>query len=143
METNVTLPEHAACLDAGTSVRDILFDILLSERKPRRIILVDAADSPGRTPGEIFEIDPAAAQGARASDFSLHQFPTTSLLQELAQEGGTEVTVLCVQVGEIPDEVRPGLSHEVERALPEMGERIRRLIGSQTRPTENPGGEGQ
>jgi coenzyme F420 hydrogenase subunit delta len=135
MEANFMLPEHAACLDAGTSVRDMLFDLLLMEEKPDRIILVDAVDLPGRCPGEIFEIDPAVMDGHKASDFSFHQFPTTSLLRELREEAGMDVTVLAVQVQEIPGEVQPGLSPALENALPGMGAEIMRRIAPSIRKT--------
>jgi coenzyme F420 hydrogenase subunit delta len=83
LEAHHSMPEHAACMDIGTSIRDILFDILLSENKPRQIIVIDAADKKGKTPGEIFEISVDAIDAKKTSDFSLHQFPTTNMLKEL------------------------------------------------------------
>ena len=46
----------SSVIDAGTSVREILFDFILSEQRPRKIIVIDAVDAK-RKPGEIFRID--------------------------------------------------------------------------------------
>jgi coenzyme F420 hydrogenase subunit delta len=35
-------------LDAGTSVREVLFNIMLSDTKPMRIIIIDAVDKGGK-----------------------------------------------------------------------------------------------
>jgi coenzyme F420 hydrogenase subunit delta len=40
----------------GTSIRDFLFDLLLAAKKPRQMIIVDAAQQDGKRPGEVFEI---------------------------------------------------------------------------------------
>ncbi len=50
------LPENVSVINAGTSVREILFDLILSEQRPRRVIVIDAVDAK-RRPGEIFRID--------------------------------------------------------------------------------------
>ena len=49
------LPEDVGVIIAGTSVRTILFDIILSDKKPEKIIIIDAVDA-GKIPGEIFEL---------------------------------------------------------------------------------------
>ncbi len=48
------IPVHVGCLDVGTAISGLLFDLLLSDRKPRRLVLVDAIDLQGKQPGEIF-----------------------------------------------------------------------------------------
>ena len=53
LQESYVLPEDVLALDVGTSVREILFDILLSERRPERLIIVDAVDR-GREPGALF-----------------------------------------------------------------------------------------
>lgn len=122
------LPDEAACLDVGTSIRDILFDFLLSERKPELILIVDAMEIPGAAPGEIFEIDVADISPAKICDFSLHQFPTTNMLKEIRDQTAIDVRILVVQTTGLPAEVRPGLSRPVAAAVPEMCERIQALI---------------
>lgn len=114
------IPPDVSVLNAGTSVRNILFDVLLSEDKPLKIVILDAIDC-GREPGEIFEFDLDAYPAHKVDDFSMHQVPTSNLLRELRDLGGVEVVVLACQVAHIPDEVRPGLSvpiaMSVERAV--------------------------
>lgn len=122
------LPDEAACLDVGTSIRDILFDFLLSEKKPELIIIVDAMEVPGADPGEIFEIDAGDISPAKICDFSLHQFPTTNMLKELKDQADIDVRVFVVQTTGLPSMVSPGLSRPVAAAVPEMCERIQSLI---------------
>jgi len=128
MEANHSLPDHAACMDAGTGVRDILFDILLSECRPRQIIIVDAAEKPGKIPGEIYEIPVDSIDAKKTSDFSLHQFPTTNMLRELKDHTQVDVRVLVAQVQHIPDEINPGISAPVMDAVPEMCLKILDII---------------
>lgn len=111
------LPADAAALDVGTSIRELLFDMILSPVRPRRLIIVDAVDQPGRQPGEIFELSVEAIPAVKVHDFSLHQFPTVNLLQELKEHTGVEVHLVAVQIQEIPGEVRPGLSPPVAQAV--------------------------
>jgi coenzyme F420 hydrogenase subunit delta len=115
------VPEDACLLDAGTGVRKLLFTLLLSEARPRRVLIVDAFDA-GRAPGSLFEVDPAAIPAIKLDDLSLHQFPTSNLLRELEEAGSVEVRVLACQTGPLPEEIRPGLSPEVRAALPAAAE---------------------
>ena len=55
LERHYSIPEDVGVMNVGTSARKILFPILLDEKRPEHIIIVDAIDA-GRTPGEIFEI---------------------------------------------------------------------------------------
>lgn len=112
------LPPQAVALDVGTSSREFLFDLLIATNKPRKIIIVDAADQPGLEPGQLCELGLDQISPQKANDFSLHQFPSLNLLQELNTLGGVEVRVLAVKVGCIPDQVRPGLTAPVAAAIP-------------------------
>ena len=118
------LPRHVACLDIGTAIRDLLFDILLSPSKPEQIVIVDAMDIEGGVPGQIYEIDVSRIHPAKISDFSLHQFPTTNMLKEIQEGTCIDVRILVVQPTELPAEIRPGLSPAVSAAVPEMCRRI-------------------
>jgi coenzyme F420 hydrogenase subunit delta len=111
------VPESACLLDVGTGVRNLLFTLCLSPVRPRRILVLDAMDA-GRSPGEIFEIDPAEIPPIKLEGFSLHQVPTSNLLRELQALGDLEVRVLACQPGALPSEVGPGLSEAVRAALP-------------------------
>jgi coenzyme F420 hydrogenase subunit delta len=130
LEENYRLPDDVAIIDCGTSIRDILFDILLSAKKPRKMIIVDVTDSAGLAAGEIREIDVDQIRPEKISDFSLHQFPTTNMLKEIKEETPIEVRVLVVQVSAMPDEVQTGLSEPVQAAIRPMCERILAEIGS-------------
>ena len=125
LETVCFLPPRTMALDVGTSIRDILFDIILSPDKPRQIIIIDAVDLPDRDPGEIFEIDVDDIAPAKSADYSLHQFPTTNMLKEIKEQTDIEVRLLAGQITALPDEVAPGLSPELTRAVPQMAERVR------------------
>jgi len=107
-------------VDAGTAVYGFLFDILLSDTMPRKVIVVDAVDLPGKAPGEVFEIDMDSISPAKAIDFSPHQFPGMNLLKEIRDETPIRTHVLAVQISHMPSEIRPGLSPSVERAIPHM-----------------------
>jgi coenzyme F420 hydrogenase subunit delta len=110
-------PTSVCVLDVGTGVRKLLFTLCLSPARPRRILVLDAVDV-GRTPGDVFELDPAGIPAVKLDDFSLHQLPTSNLLRELQEACGVEVRVLACQPGPLPDAVRPGLSPAVRAALP-------------------------
>ncbi len=123
------LPADVKVIDADTGVREYLFDYLLTEvGRPDRIILVDAVDLPGRTPGEVFELDIKSVPPQKIHDFSLHQFPTVNMLAELEQHTGMKVIILAVQVECIPDEISPGLSPAVSKAVPVACEKISQIL---------------
>jgi coenzyme F420 hydrogenase subunit delta len=128
LEKHHDIPDHVACVDAGTSIREILFDLLLSPEKPRQILIVDASEQKNRTPGEIYEIDVDHISPKKISDFSLHQFPTANMLKEIAEQTDIEVRVLVVQVAHIPSEINPGMSTPVRSAVPEMCSRIIEIV---------------
>ena len=111
-----SIPPDTSVLNAGTSVRNILFDVLLAEEKPAVVVILDAIDC-GREPGEIFELDLDAYPVNKVDDFSMHQVPTSNLLRELRDLGGVDVAVLACQVAHIPEEVCPGLSPPVQEAV--------------------------
>ena len=110
------VPAWAEVIDAGTSVREFLFDIALSEQRPELIVVIDAVDA-GRPPGDVFEIPLDDIPAVKVSDYSLHQAPTSNLLRQLRDHCAVEVVVVACQVGEIPDEVKMGLSPKVEDAV--------------------------
>ncbi|MBM4273006.1 MAG: hydrogenase maturation protease [Deltaproteobacteria bacterium] len=130
LKSHYILPDDVLALDVGTSIRDILFDILLSEKKPRRLIIVDAVDRPGKEPGELFELPVEEIPPQKTADFSLHQFPTVNMLQELKDQTGVEVTVLAAQVQEIPEEVQPGLSQRLQWAVKEAAARLAATVNA-------------
>jgi coenzyme F420 hydrogenase subunit delta len=129
LQEHYPLPADVLVLDVGTSIRDLLFDLVISEKKPQKMIILDAVDYPERQPGEVFEIPVAGIPAKKTADFSLHQFPTVNLLQELKDHTGVEIHVLVVQVKDLPEEVRPGLSPEVAASIKEVCARILHILG--------------
>jgi coenzyme F420 hydrogenase subunit delta len=121
IESHYRVPEAVCLLDAGTGVRKLLFTLCLSPTRPARLLIVDAIDA-GRTPGEIFEIDPAEIPPVKLDDFSLHQLPTSNLLRDLQLTCGVEVRVLTCQTGPLPEEFSQGLSQAVCAAVPRAAE---------------------
>ena len=121
VETHYPVPESVCLLDAGTSVRKLLFTLCLSTARPERLLILDAIDA-GRSPGEIFEIDPAEIPAVKLDDFSLHQLPTSNLLRELQETCAVEVRVLACQTGPLPEEISQGLSKAVADAVPQAAE---------------------
>jgi coenzyme F420 hydrogenase subunit delta len=122
------LPDDVLALDVGTSIRDILFDLILSEKKPRQLIIIDAVGYPDRQPGEVFEIPVEGIPDTKVSDFSLHQFPTVNMLQELKEHSGMQVKIIVGQTEFIPEEVAPGLTPTMQRAVTAACESIMAVI---------------
>ena len=110
------VPECAEVIDAGTSVREFLFDIALSEQRPGLIVVIDAVNV-GRPPGDVFEISLDDIPVVKVSDYSLHQAPTSNLLRQLRDHCGVDVSVIVCQVEQIPDEVKMDLSPAVQEAV--------------------------
>ena len=125
VESHYRVPETICLLDVGTGVRKLLFTLCLSPSRPKRLIIIDAIDA-GRTPGEVFEINPSEIPVAKLDDFSLHQLPTSNMLRELQETCGVEVRVLACQTGPLPEEVKEGLSEAVSRAVPKASEWLAR-----------------
>jgi coenzyme F420 hydrogenase subunit delta len=129
-QEHYTPPENVLVQDVGTGIREILFDLALSEKKPQKLIIVDAVDYPDRTPGEVFEISVDGIPAKKTSDFSLHQFPTVNILKELQEETDIAIHIIVAQVAHLPEEVQPGLSPEITQALPKACSRLMDLIAA-------------
>ena len=52
-----TLPDDVLVMDAGTGIRDLVFDLLLMDCPPELVLVIDAITVPDRLHGEIFTID--------------------------------------------------------------------------------------
>lgn len=140
---NYDLPEEVVCVDIGTAIRDLLFDMLLSPQKPEQVVIVDAMDLDGGVPGRIYEIDVDRIHPDKIADFSLHQFPTTNMLKEIRDNTAVAVRVLVVQTAPLPQEIRPGLSPAVAAAVPEMCRCIMGIVApaSLVQPSESGGSQ--
>ena len=134
------VPDWAVVIDAGTAVREFLFDMILSERRPRLVVVVDAVDlrvdagdavdlrvdgvDPNRKHGEVFEISLDDIPRVKISEFSLHQAPTSNLLQELQEVADVRVAVIACQVEGIPEEMSEKISPAVTTAIGQAAELI-------------------
>jgi coenzyme F420 hydrogenase subunit delta len=116
-------PGNVCFINAGSSVREILFNVALSERKPERIIVVDAMMC-GRTAGTVAELELDAIPKKKRDDFSMHQVPTSNLLKELRDLCGIEVKLVVLEPPEIPPEVKPGLSRAAGKAVKRAAELV-------------------
>ncbi len=123
------LPDDVLVMDMGTSVRDILFDITLSEKKPEVIFIVDAVDRPERNPGEVFEITVKELPENKTSDFSLHQHPTVNMLAELQDNYPIDIKIIAAQMETVPEDIAPGLSPAMQGAVNRASEKILSELG--------------
>lgn len=129
LQASFAVPPWAAVIDAGTSVREFLFDIALCEQRPGLIVVIDAVDV-GRTAGEVFEIPLDDIPVVKLSDYSLHQAPTTNLLCELRDHCNVEVVVIACQTGHVANEVKMGLSSAVADAVGRAAQLVeKRFLG--------------
>ena len=128
------LPADLCVIDAGTSVRKVLFDVLLGPIRPRRVVVVDAVDL-GRPPGDVWCIRPDELPLVKIDDFSMHQIPTSNMLRELTELADVEVVCVVGQVSGFPPEVQPGLSDAVQVAVDRAAEIVLNVC---RRPCEAP-----
>ena len=125
LEESGGIPDDVCLIDAGTSIREVLFDIILSEKRPEKIVVLDAMDC-GREPGELFALDIGSMPKTKLkTDFSVHQVPTSSLLQDLRDLCGVDVFVMACQVQDRPSEINPGMSEPVKQAVQQAVETLR------------------
>lgn len=122
------LPDWAHAEDVGTSVRDVLFNITVLERRPEHLIVIDAVERAGRQAGEVFEISVDEIPEKKIIDYSFHQFPTTNLLKELQDNCGIKVTIIAAQTTGKLEAVQPGLSDPVEKAVRQAAAKVVELL---------------
>ncbi|MFH0725965.1 MAG: hydrogenase maturation protease [Pseudomonadota bacterium] len=117
LSTHYLLPPSVHAEDVGTGILDLLFNLIQLPQRPTHLFIVDTVSVPDRIPGELFEIDLDHMSPQNQTEFSLHQFPSTTLFREMNKEAGILVRILVVQAKHIPDCIQPGLSGEVQNAL--------------------------
>jgi coenzyme F420 hydrogenase subunit delta len=123
LKTNYPIPEDVMLMDAGTGVGEILLDVALSDKRPERVIFIDAMEN-GQPAGTISTLHLEDIGRRQTRTLSAHQVPTSTLLKELKELGKVEVTVLTVEPGQIPQDIQPGLSPIVREAVPRACEFI-------------------
>jgi len=125
LENECRIPNHVSIINAGTGVREMLFDLVISEQRPKKIIVIDAIDT-NRRPGEVFKIQLEEMPVNKTDDYSLHHMPTTNLLKELRDFCDVEVIIIVAQVESIPEAVKPGLSKALTEAVVMAAEEVLR-----------------
>lgn len=123
LEQANTLPDSVLVMDAGTGIRDLVFDLLLMDTPPELVLVIDAITVPDRRHGEIFTIDVAKVPKKKLADFSLHQCPSSNLLAQLAQRG-TTVEIIAMNTDFIPDEISPGLCPVAQKAVDQAAQLV-------------------
>ncbi len=122
------LGQDVACIDAGTSIRPLIFDLILSDNHPQRVIIIDSTTDDDMEPGEVREIDISRVDPKKISDFSMHQFPTTNLLKELQETTEIKLSIIVVRAAHIPEKMQESLSPQVQKALDEVQEKVLQLV---------------
>jgi coenzyme F420 hydrogenase subunit delta len=128
LQQRFSLPDYAHAEDVGTAIRGVLFDITLLDKRPEHIVVLDAVDKPGRTPGEVFEIAVDDIPEEKIVDYSVHQYPTTNMLKGIQDQCGVKVTIVVGQVASQLEEVRPGLSKPMRAAVVKAAEKVIELL---------------
>jgi coenzyme F420 hydrogenase subunit delta len=120
---NFKIPEYACVINAGTSENEILFDISLSDEKPRQIIIVDSVKR-NKKPGEVFNLSIDELLLKKTYDFSFHLGPTADLLKGLRDQCRVDIIILACEPENIPDAVKPGLSRTIQEIVPKVSQLI-------------------
>lgn len=111
------LPSNVYAEDVGTSIREVLFDIALSEKRPAYLILVDTINKEGKKHGEVFEVNLSDLTGKKIIDYSMHQFPTSNLLKKIADICGVRVAIIAAQMSEPAEWLTMELSESMKEAV--------------------------
>jgi len=115
------LPKDIYVMDVGSSARGILFNILLSEKIPDVMIIVDSMtkETAKRKPGTVLEVGLEDLGAEKSDDFQFHYVPTSNMLLDLRDQKGMTVIIIACVVKEIPKEqMFMGLSDPVKAAVP-------------------------
>jgi len=116
IEKRCKIPEDVYVMDVGTAASKVLVTLALSDKRPKKIIILDAVNVK-RKPGELFEIPIEELLKSKAIDFSPHLFPMANLLEEFRKTSSVNITILACQVKRIPELVKQGLSNPVKKSI--------------------------
>lgn len=136
LQTHGGLPPGTALVDAGTSLRTLLTDMVLMQARPRRVIVVDAVQQPGRRAGSIqredidaqYNDDITRDPNRDPAGGFMHHAPTWGLLRNLRDQLDVDVIVLTMQAAYIPELMDDTMSAEVLQALPSLVEAVKELL---------------
>jgi len=126
LQKNCIIPDDTYVMDAGISAGDILFNVALSPKKPQKIIIIDAVNMK-KKPGTLFTLSIDDLPANKLTDFSTHVFPATNLLKELRDQMNVDIIILACQTRHVPNDVSPGLSDIMKKAVPKAAEMALKL----------------
>jgi coenzyme F420 hydrogenase subunit delta len=129
LQSDDSLGDDIACIDAGTTIRPLLFDLILSDKQPERVIVVDITTDEDIEPGEVKEIDVDQVDPKKIGDFSMHQFPTTNLLKELKDSTDIKLNIIVARPEFVPEKMSQGMSPVMSKAVDEIVRRVKEIIG--------------
>jgi len=124
LQSSYEWPSDVHAEDVGTSIREVLFDVALSEKRPARLILVDTINKEGKKHGDVFELDINDLTETKITDYSMHQFPTSNLLREIAEFCGVQVTIIVAQMCEPIEKLTMELSEIMKKAVLSAAQRV-------------------
>jgi coenzyme F420 hydrogenase subunit delta len=127
LHRNYDLPSDVHAEDVGTSIREVLFDIALSEARPACLILVDTISKEGKKHGEVLELGVGDLTENKIVDYSMHQFPTSNMLREIASFCGVQVRIIAAQMCEPSGKVTMELSEIMKEAVSKAAKRAYEL----------------
>ena len=108
-----------AFIDAGTSLRTLLFDVLLSA-SPERIIVLDVVEESGRTPSSINIEHVQGAPSSLPTENNSHLAPTRELLHAIHTQTCANIILLTVQIDMIPEGLSDELSESAKKTIPQL-----------------------
>jgi len=117
LQKRYRLPSDVHAEDVGTSIREILFDVALSEKRPAHLILVDTINKEGKKHGDVFELKINELTESKIADYSMHQFPTSNLLKEISDFCGVQVSIIVAQMSEPTEKLTMELSGIMKKAV--------------------------
>ena len=129
LQSDKSLGDDVVCIDAGTTIRPLLFDLVLSDKHPQRVIVVDITTDEDIEPGEVKEIDVDQVDPKKIGDFSMHQFPTTNLLKELKESTDISLNILVARPAHVPEKMAEGLTPVMHAAVEDVVRRVKEIIG--------------
>ena len=118
LETRDDVPDYVHLLDVGSGARNFLFNMVISEKVPGTIILVDSVLE-GQGPGKVFEIDLDDLPVEKSDDFQLHLVPTSNMMKDLRDQRGVNLIIIACEAENIPEvDMYEGLTDSVRAAVP-------------------------
>ena len=125
LQNCIQFTPNVSVINTGKNVSGILFDLILSPQRPKKIIVIDAVDTK-RKPGEVFNLNVDEFPLNKIDDFTLHEMPTSNLLKELKEFCNVDVIIIAAQVERMPEAVSPGLSDALMESVAVAAEEVLR-----------------